>query len=290
MKLVARLSFLLLAPIVPLAQARTDGAMEQLPSRRPSLYLESGSQVRMLLPGLADLMGSIYWLRAVQYYGHQRAFMAGKDYSLLAPLIQIAVDLDPRMEIAYRYGAIFISEPLPTGAGAPEEGVRLLERGARALPASWRIRWDLGSLWFFFLRDDVKAAAVLLDASKVPGAPFWLESLAASVLGKGGHRKVALEIWKSQYEHSTDGAIRDNALYHIQQIDALDAADSLTRVAEEYARREGHSPASPKDLVAARLIARISSDPSGVPFQYDPQTGRFSIARGSKFWRARYDM
>jgi hypothetical protein len=288
-KRAARLLFLLLVPVVPLAQERIDTTLSSLPSQRDILYLRTGDQVRRMFPGLEGLMSSVYWLRAVQYYGHQRAFVASPTYDLLGPLIEITNALDPRMELAYRYGAIFLSEAWPIGAGKPDEGIDVLERGVEALPGNWRLRWDLGGLWFFFKRDHQQAARVFLDAAKLPGAPFWLESLAANVLGKGGHRDIAREIWKQQYEHGGVAAIRDNALFHLQQIDALDESDVLSALAVRFAEREGRPPTSPRELVDAGLAARIRADPSGVAFAYDPDTGRFSIARGSKFWRSRYD-
>jgi hypothetical protein len=241
-----------------------------------------------MFPGLEGLMASVYWLRAVQYYGHQRAFTTSPDYALLGPLIEITNALDPRLELAYRYGAIFESEAWPLGAGRPEEGIKILERGIEALPDSWRLRWDLGGIWFFFMKDDRKAAQVFLDAAKLPGAPFWLQSLAASVLIQGGHRDISRRIWKEQYEHS-QGAIRDNAFFHLQQIDALDEVETLSTLASAFAKRAGRLPASPRELVDAGLVARIPRDPSGVAFAYDPNTGRFNIARASKFWRSRYE-
>jgi hypothetical protein len=284
----ARWLFLLLVPVVPFAQERVEAARGGLPHLREGLYLRSGVEVKRLFPGLEGLMASIYWLRAVQYYGHERAFAASPTYELLAPLIEITNALDPRMELAYRYGAIFESEVWPQGAGKPEEGIRILERGIAALPDSWRLRWDLGGIWFFFLKDDKKAAEVFLEAANIPGAPFWLKSLAANVLAQGGHRRISRQIWREQYQHG-EGAIRDNALYHLRQLDALDERDALSAAAARFAARFGRPPGSPRELVDSGLVAQIPRDPSGVAFAYDPQSGRFSIARESRFWQARYE-
>lgn len=289
MRRAARFVFLLLVPIVPLARGRADAARSDLLSQHETLYLRTGAQVRRMVPGLEGLMASVYWLRAVQYYGHQRAFVKSPTYELLGPLIEITNTLDPRMELAYRYGAIFLSEAWPIGAGKPEEGVKVLERGIKALPDRWRLRWDLGCLWFFFLKDDQRAAQAFLEGAKVKGAPFWLESLAAHILQKGGRRELSRQIWREQYEHAGVGAIRDNAWFHLQQLDALDTSDGLSALARRFAERAGRPPASPAELVAAGLALRIPPDPTGVPFDYDSQAGRFSIARDSKLWRSAYD-
>ena len=278
-----------LALLVPFAQGRVEATRVPVAAQHQRLYLRTGSQVRRMFPGFEGLMASVYWLRAVQYFGHQRAFSADKNFDLLAPLIEITNALDPRMELAYRYGAIFLSEEWPNGAGRADLGIEVLEHGIQAIPDSWRLRWDLGNVWFFHLRDDKRASEVFLEASKIPGAPFWLHSLAATVLQKGGHREVARKLWSQQYENVPEGEIRDNALFHIQQIDALDMSDALSTVAAHFRETTGRNPESPRDLVVGGLLARVPKDPSGVEFDYDGSTGRFSIARRSKFWRRKYD-
>jgi hypothetical protein len=139
------------------------------------------------------------------------------------------------------------------------------------------------------MHDHKRAAQTFLEAAKVPGAPYWLESLAASVLGRGGYRSVSREIWKRQYENAGEGAIKENALFNLQLLDALDTVDTLNARAKRYAETSGRPPSSPRDLVAAGLVAGVPRDPTGVPFHFDPATGHFSIARQSKLWRSTYE-
>ncbi len=282
-------AFLGFVPLVPLVQGSLDRDFGQLAAQSNRLYLQTGEQVRWFCPGFEGVMAGIYWLRAVQYYGSERAFGSGTSYQNLAPLIEITNALDPRLELAYRYGALFLAEPWPNGPGKPQAGVEVLERGIRNLPEAWRIRWDLGSLYYFFLHDHEKAAGVLLRGAKIQGAPFWLESLAASMLGKGGDRATARQIWKTQYDNAPEDAIRDNALHHMQLLDALDAVDALSAAAGKFAERSGRPPRSSQELVGSGLVARVPTDPPGVAFDYDSRTGRFAIAKISKFWRPRYD-
>ena len=82
----------------------------------------------------------------------ERVFAADKRFELLYPLIEITTTLDPRMEIAYRYGAAFLAEPQPIGAGRPDLGVAVLERGVANNPSSWRLRQELGFFHFIYLQ------------------------------------------------------------------------------------------------------------------------------------------
>ena len=248
------------------------------------LYLWSGQQVRRMSPGLENVLADIYWLRTVQYFGGQRAFAGGKRFDLLEPLIEITTTLDPRFELAYRYGAVFLAEPPPAGAGQPQAAVRLLERGARAMPESWRVRQDLGFFQYFFLKDSQEAARVLLEAVELPGAPIWFRTAAADFLRRGGERETSRSVWAHLYEQ-TEGQMRENALFNLRRLDALDAQDALQKAVDEFKARSGRYPSALAELSEA-FRQKAPADPSGTPFAYDGVTGKVAIAKGSYFWRA----
>lgn len=282
-----RYLFLLLLPLVPFVQSRFEAASGAQSLAEGRLYLRTAADVRRFTPGFEDLMADLYWLRTVQYFGAQRAFSDDPHYELLRPLIDITTGLDPRFELAYRYGAVFLSEGRPLGAGKPAEGIEVLEDGVRHLPNSWRLRWDLGSFWFVFMKNSKNAAEVLIAASKVPGAPFWLESLAGRFL-MGDDRQAARAIWQRQYETGW-GAIRENALHHIEVIDALEATDALTRLATQFQEAHGRYPRALSELETAGLLRQPARDSTGEPFDYDAETGKAAIARKSRLWRSNYE-
>jgi hypothetical protein len=239
-----------------------------------------------MLPGFESLAADVYWLRTVQYYGGQRRFAGGKNYDLLSPLIDITITLDPRLEIAYRYGAIFESEAAPFGAGRPREGVALLARGVKAMPLSWRLRQDLGFFHYLYLHDSATAARVLAEAADLPGAPFWLRTLGADLLARGGDRAASRRMWKQMFDQSEEGMIRENARAQLQVLDSLDLADGVAEAVAEFARLHGHPPRALDELVSARLWRGPLVDLAGVPLRYDVQTGRVFVDPGSPMWRS----
>jgi hypothetical protein len=281
---VSRPLLLLLAIVATFVQTRIDSRLGAFRSQHEVLYLWSGEQVKRLAPGLESVAADLYWLRTVQYFGGQRAFGGGKRFELLKPLIEITVTLDPRLEIAYRYGAIFLAEPPPVGAGQAEDAVALLERGVRALPDRWTLRQDLGFYLFLFLGQPREASATLMEASELPGAPPWLKNLAADVLAKAGDRETARRMW-SRIAEQFEGQMRINALSQIAGLDAADEADRLTDLVAEYVRHAGRRPGSLDDLLRAGFIQRPVRDAKGVPFDYDAQTGVVSVSRHSPLWR-----
>lgn len=281
----ARGTALACACLAPLVQTRIDQRVGRFRATEEILYLWSGQDVRRLFPGLENLMADVYWLRTVQYFGGQRAFGREKKFEVLEPLIDITVTLDPRFEIAYRYGATFLSEPWPVGADRPEAGVRILERGASANPRSWFILQNLGFFTYFHLGDARRAAEVLLEAARLPGAPFWLETMAADFLGRAGERDTARKMWRRMYDQAEDGPLRRNAEQHLQFLDAEDMIERLEERIEEFRGRTGRNPAGLGELVRAGLLPLVPVDPAGFPFAYDAATGKVSLSRESRLWR-----
>lgn len=272
------------AAVVPV-QRRVDAHRAPLREHHELLYVASPRFVRVLFAGFEDIAADVYWLRAVQYFGSERLYGRTREFELLFPLIDIATTLDPRLEVAYRYGAIFLCEPTPVGAGRPREGLQILEKGITAMPLNWRLRQDLGFFTFLFGRDPAKAASILEEASRLPGAAFWLRAMAGDMLLRHGSRDVARRMWRQVSEDATAPIIRQNAVVRLEILDALDAVDAIAAHVEAFTRRTGRHPESLEELRRAGLLPGSSVDSSGTPYDYDPATGRVRLSTKSPLWR-----
>jgi hypothetical protein len=274
---------LLLRPLIPWSQARADRVAGRYRVQEEVLYLWSGEQVRRLFPGFEAVAADLYWLRTVQYFGGERLFAREKRFELLRPLVDITTALDPRLEIAYRYGAVFLSEAPPVGAGRPREGIEVLSEGARRLPGSWRLRQDLGFFHYLFLGDADAAGDVLDEAADIAGAPFWIRTLAADLRARGGNRADARRMWQQMFDQAEPGILKENARLRLRTLDSLGVAERLTALVAEAERRTGLRPARLEEL--RRTWRGPLADAEGVPFSYDESTGRVSISRESPLWR-----
>lgn len=277
---------LLLAPLVPWSQRQIDARLGVHRAQEEVLYLWSGQHVRRMFPGFESLAADVYWLRTVQYFGGTKVFSGRRDFALLRPLIEITTTLDPRLEIAYRYGAVFLSEPPPGGAGRAQEGVEILERGVHNLPQSWRLREQLGFFRYLFLHDAHGAAATLLEAAEIPGSAFWLRTLAADLLGKGGDRADARRMWQQMYDQAEPGIIKDNARLRLRILDSLDTVDAIAARVKTLQARTGRLPVRLEELRSAGLWRGPLTDAAGVPLSYDGTSGKVSISPESPMWRS----
>ena len=99
----------------------------------------------------------------------------------------MATTLDPCFNIAYRFGAIFLSEPPPGGPVGPTSHCAAGE-GHRGDARKWQYIQDIGFVEFWARKDYKAAAASFERASKAPGAAWFLKPLAATTLAQGGQR------------------------------------------------------------------------------------------------------
>jgi len=252
----------------------------------PMLYVTSVPSANRLALSFRALMADVYWIRAIQHYGDTRLSTSpAKRYSALYPLLNLATSLDPQFTIAYRFGAIFLAEPFPDGAGRVDQALELLNKGLAAEPAKWQYAQDAGFVYFWWVQDYKQAAMWFDKASRIAGAPWWLRSLAATILVEGGDRRSSRLLWMQLYETAEDSWVKNNARLKIAQLDAVDEIDNLARLVTRYRQVLGRFPADWDALRAAGLIGLIPSDPAGAPFVLDAtQPGGVTIARSSPLY------
>ena len=204
------------AGIWPL-QHRIDAQRAALGVDRDDILLRSAALVKAISLEYAPFIADVYWTRVVQYYGSKR-IRGETNLQLLWPLLDITTTLDPQLLVAYRFGAVFLSQPPPWGAGRPDLAVQLIERGIRDNPRYWRLYEDLGFVYYFDLKDYPKASQAFLKGSKVPGAEIWMEAMAAQIAAQGESCETSFFLWRDIYNTTPNLTIKENALDHLKQL------------------------------------------------------------------------
>ena len=241
------------------------------------LYVTSPAVVTRMALGYDAVMADWYWMRTIQYFGGTRlSAEREKRYDLLYPLLDLTTSLDPHFRIAYRFGAFFLSEPRPGGAGRSDLAVKLLEKGMAADPHRWEYPYDIG--FMYYRENDYQSAARwFLRAADVPGAAHWLRPLAAVTLAGGGDIAASRTIWRNLLESEADW-LRQAAEFRLRQLDAVDQTAQLEQVTAAYRRQFGQPPPSWEQMVRAGMLRGIPVDSAGYPFVLNPSTGDVTVS------------
>lgn len=231
-----------------------------------TLYIRSTTALRRMSLGYTGLLADVYWTRAVQYFGthfHNDA----QDFSLLAPLLEMATELDPKLYPAYQFGANFLAPKPPNGAGRPDKALALIKYGIEHNPEEWRLYYNLGFLYYIEFKDYAGAADAFARGARLPITNPYMPILAARMAQHAGEFETARMLWATTYQSTKEGVIRQNALEHLQALRVDEDVTNLEEVVAKYRQQAGKLPMSMHDLERTGLIAGTAQDPTGRPYK-----------------------
>jgi len=244
-----------------------------------SLYL-NGKTARRISLGFNGLMADWYWMRSLQYVG-KKIINTPEDVSidslgqlnlkLLAPLLDTATTLDPEFMDPYEYAAIVLP------AVDVQQAIRITQKGIDANPNAWKLYHHLG--YIYWQQRDYQAASEMYGrGAQIPGAPAWMEAMKAKMVGDGGSRATAREIYKRMYEQAGEEQVKDMARKRLLQLDSFDQRDILRKLFADYKTRTGKCPDSWREMEPVLRALRIPVDQSGAPL--DPSRTAYVLKAG----------
>ena len=264
------LLIVLLGAVVGLQAIHERGGGAPASTTANMLYVRSPEAVKRLALSYESLLADIYWIRAIQHYGTTKLSTdPAKQYDLLYPLLDLTTSLDPRFNVAYYFGSIFLAEPLPGGLGRPDLAVALLEKGLRAQPRKWELAQSIGFVHYWWRQDYEEAAAWFARAAAFPNAPVWMGPLAAVTLAEGGRRDSSRLLWQQIAQEAEDEWFRAEAARRLRQLDAMDQLDALQEAASAFEQRLGRPPSGWDDLRGAGYLRGTPVDPAGTPYRLE---------------------
>jgi hypothetical protein len=269
-------------------QVAVEGRVQR-PAMLPGVHwIQSPGLMRRLAVGFNAIWADIYWIRAVQYYGSTSLSTdEKKNFDQLYPLLDITTSLDPYFNIAYRFGSILLSEGYPNGPGNTEQAIMLLEKGIRQSPDKWQYYHDAGFVEYWWRRDSRAAAEWFSKGATRPGAPNWLQPLAASVLAEGGERDASREMWTQLARSGEHEWIRKAAERGLMQLDAESHIEILEKVVHKFYDMYGRFPQAWWELTRIKMLNYFPVDPTGEVYALDPVTGSVDVARKSTLYPLR---
>lgn len=229
-------------------------------------YLTPEATRRMSL-GFNGLVADWHWLRSLQYVGRK---VAAYDKQLtlddlrpvgvknLAPLLDRATTLDPQFMAAYEYAAVVLPS---IDAGA---AVRLTEKGIRENPQEWRLYQHLGYIHWQQGRFR-EASEAYRAGARLPGAPAWMNAMAAQMEAGGGNRQTARDIYRRMLDEAEDEQIKSLAVKRILQLDSLDERDAIRALLADFKSRAARCPNNWREVAAPLRAAGLKTDAAGAP-------------------------
>jgi tetratricopeptide (TPR) repeat protein len=240
-----------------------------------ALYVRSYTVLRRLSLGYTGLLADIYWTRAVQYFGTQH-HIGSSDFRLLAPLLEVTTELDPKLLPAYQFGATFLAPKPPNGAGLPGSALALMKYGIAHNPDQWRLYYNLGFLYYTELKDYAKAADAFAQGAQLPVTNEFMPILAARMAQHAGEFDTARMLWFTAYQNTKDPMVQENAVEHLRALQVDEEVTRLEQVVQGYREKTGRLPLSMDDLERAGSIHGTPVDPTGRPYKLMPD-GRIEV-------------
>lgn len=182
-----------------------------------------------------------------------------KYWTYITDTLETITDLDPYFWDAYLFGEMFLTWQ----AGKIEAANQLLLKARQYRTDDYRVPYYLGFNYYYFLKDNVTAARYFMEASKLPGSPYYLASLAARLSAYSFEHKIGIMFLKEMIGQTKDERIKREFRLRIE---ALEIMDGLEQKVTEYQKTYQKRPASLTELVTAGLIEKIPDDPYGGEF------------------------
>jgi hypothetical protein len=243
------------------------------------LYVQSGPVLQRLVLEFDALASDVYWIRAIQHFGGERRFrFRARNYDLLYPLLDLTTTLDPYFTIAYRFGAIFLSEPKPGGPARPDHAIALLKKGLTVQPDKWQYFHDIAFVHYWHLDDPTGAAIWFQRGADLPNAPSWLRPVAATMLS-ARDRSSARILWREILK-SDQQWLKRTAERSLLQIDAMDQIDQLQDIVRKWPPPPGEV-FTWHGLIRRKVLRDVPVDPADQPYELNPETGEVRLAEQS---------
>lgn len=216
--------------------------VQQVP---PALALPLPSAVQKTVLGyLRQLGGEMHFIKTAVFIGGHFTNKPDDTYTNgLSRNFKVMVDLHPEfIDSFYLCQSTFAF----IGPEPAREANIILQKGLDADPTNWIFPFFQSFNYNHFLGEPRKAADALLIASKIDGAPAWLEHLASIRAAQGGDILSGLIWLKAMHKAELNEGTK--ARYG-REIKDFEMALNVQKAIGAYQLKYGYHPAALEDLV-----------------------------------------
>lgn len=240
------------------------------------IYLPQARFLRPLSLGYHNVLANLLWFRTISYFGEH--YRSDHTYPWLAYMCDLVTDLDPRADYVYRFAGMILTWE----ANRVDEGIRLLEKGTKALPNSWLLHYWLGFTHYFFKEGYDQAITHLRRAAELPGAHPSAAALAALLHQHQYGPATTMQFLQEMAKSADTDEVREVVRRQIHEAQFTADVERLTAAVASYQTQTGHTPASLQSLVEAGILSVIPSDPFGGIYEIDPVSGAVRSSTGHR--------
>lgn len=214
---------------------------------------------RILALDYKSLYADFMLAKIINFYGGRALAdspLADSDWTYIVNALTVVIDLDPYAQDPY----LLAESLLPWDGGRVEEANRVLEVGMRHRTTDWQIPFFIGFNHYYFLKDNVRAADILMQASKIPDSPEFLAPFAARLAHQAGKSGTAVVFLKGILAQTSDPRVRANLE---KRLLALEAAATIETLVENFRNSHGRLPETVAELVFLGFAKQLPEDPYG---------------------------
>ncbi len=212
---------------------------------------------RAFLPLLADY----YWLQAIQATG--KADSEG-EYRDVADYANLVTDLDPDFAYVYQFAAVVV--PFNLGRETwrnTRESTALLEKGTSHIPNSVFLKTLLAYNYSVFFKEYERAARLLQETARLPGAPAYLPLLATRLYAQAGSFDAATAFASEFAASAADPDTRASFEHRKKEIALERILQNLDKEVDTFLERNGRPPKNLRELVWSGQLSALPEDPLG---------------------------
>lgn len=167
------------------------------------------------LTGYKVLVGHVFWIKVIQYYGDAENGADG--YSKLYDYCRLASDLNPQFVSVYTFGAAALAYQL----GREDEAFQLLRKGIQANPQDANLKLMYAALTYHG-HSDYKKEIPFLEMQIAQGnAPTMLVNILANTYMKAGRNEDAIRLWRHILATTDSDVTKEEAAKKLKELYAI---------------------------------------------------------------------
>ena len=178
------------------------------------------------------------------------------DWDYFTRIINAVIRLDPFFYDTYH----FATGMLTWGSGRFQDAIDVLNYGRKYNPDDYRFPYHIGFIYYYFLHDAQKGAQYFELASRIPGAPPILASLASRLAYYKGNYKFSIDLLQRMISSERSPQIKQ---YYKKRLTALQGALLLEKAVQKFKAEFSREPNSIQELLEKKILQSLPIDPYG---------------------------